>query len=116
VDNSYPHSFYAFRSHDGAHNDAQFMHNITWANGAVEAGKLWGYIVYYFYRPGFDGAASLKARVGKQARELALVAAVARVSVGAGTADVRAKLAQVGDEPASCFQATAGCAQKCRLF
>lgn len=64
ADNSYPHSLYAFRSHDGAHNDNQFMHNITWANAAVEDGRLWGYIVYYFYRPGFEGAASLKHRIG----------------------------------------------------
>jgi hypothetical protein len=64
VTDAYPHKFFALRSHDGGHNDAQFMHNITWANRAVASGRLWGYIVYYFYRPGFDGAAALKARVG----------------------------------------------------
>jgi hypothetical protein len=64
VSNAYPHTFFALRSHDGGHNDAQFMHNVTWANQHVASGKLWGYIVYYFYRPGFDGAASLKSRIG----------------------------------------------------
>jgi len=64
VSNAYPHAFFALRSHDGHHNDAQFMHNVTWANQRVKSGKLWGYIVYYFYRPGVDGAASLKSRIG----------------------------------------------------
>ena len=66
VNNAYPHAFFALRSHDGGHNDARFMHNVTWANQRVESGKLWGYIVYYFYRPGFDGAASLKSRIGPE--------------------------------------------------
>lgn len=64
VNNSYPYHFLLLRSHDGAHNDSQFMHNVTWANNAVKTGRLWGYGVYYFYRPGFDGAASLKNRIG----------------------------------------------------
>jgi hypothetical protein len=64
VNDHYPHEFFALRSHDGSHNDANFMHNVTWANQSVASGRLWGYCVYYFYRPGFDGAASLKSRVG----------------------------------------------------
>jgi hypothetical protein len=64
VTDQYPHSFFAFRSHDGGHNDSQFLHNVTWANSRVKSGKLWGYIVYYFYRPGFNGSASLKSRIG----------------------------------------------------
>lgn len=64
VNDHYPHHFFCLRSHDGAHNDGQFMHNVTWANNAVKSGKLWGYCVYYFYRPGFDGAASLRSRIG----------------------------------------------------
>jgi hypothetical protein len=64
VTNAYPYSFFALRSHDGAHNDLHFMSNVTWANQSIKSGKLWGYIVYYFYRPGFDGAASFKARIG----------------------------------------------------
>jgi len=64
VNNSYPYHVFCLRSHDGPHNDSQFMHNVTWANNAVASGKLAMYYVYYFYRPGFDGAASFKARIG----------------------------------------------------
>jgi hypothetical protein len=64
VNDHYPHRFLCLRSHDGGHNDAQFMHNVTWANAAVRSGRLWGYAVYYFYRPGFGGAASLRHRIG----------------------------------------------------
>jgi len=64
VNDRYPHPVFALRSHDGGHNDSQFMHNVTWANERVASGKLALYFVYYFYRPGFDGAASLKSRIG----------------------------------------------------
>jgi hypothetical protein len=64
VNNNYPYHFFCLRSHDGAHNDSQFLHNVTWANNSVKSGRLWGYAVYYFYRPGFNGAASLKNRIG----------------------------------------------------
>lgn len=64
VTDAYPYRFFALRSHDGNHDDLQFLHNVTWANKAVASGKLWGYIVYYFYRPGVDGAARLKSRIG----------------------------------------------------
>jgi len=62
VNNAYPYHFLALRSHDGGHNDLHFMANVTWANNSVKSGRLWGYIVYYFYRPGFDGAASSPGR------------------------------------------------------
>jgi hypothetical protein len=64
VSDAYPHAFFALRSHDGGHDDPHFMHNVTWANQRVASGKLWGYVVYYFYRPGFEGGASLKSRIG----------------------------------------------------
>jgi hypothetical protein len=64
VNNSYPYNFFALRSHDGSHNDSNFMANVTWANDSVKSGKLWGYIVYYFYRPGFNGATSFINRIG----------------------------------------------------
>jgi len=64
VTDAYPYHFFSLRSHDGAHNDAQFMHNVTWSNQAVQSNRLWGYIVYYFYRPGFDGSGSFIGRVG----------------------------------------------------
>jgi len=64
VNSHYPHHVFALRSHDGGHNDANFMANVTWANQQVAAGHLALYFVYYFYRPGFDGAASLKNRIG----------------------------------------------------
>ena len=64
ANNSYPYNFFAFRSHDGSHNDANFLANAAWANGSVASGKLWGYICYYFYRPGFNGAASFINRIG----------------------------------------------------
>ena len=64
VNNANPYHFLALRSHDGGHNDLHFMANVTWANNSVKSGRLWGYIVYYFYRPGFDGAASFINRIG----------------------------------------------------
>src|SRR5215831_3958750 len=64
VNDSYPYNCLEFRSHDGAHNDSHFMSNVTWANNSIKSGKLWGYICYYFYRPGFDGAASFINRIG----------------------------------------------------
>lgn len=64
VNDHYPWSFFALRSNDGLHRDSHFTQNIAWANKAVSSGKLFGYIVYYFYRPTSDGAAVLRAMVG----------------------------------------------------
>lgn len=64
VTDAYPYNFFALRNADGNHMDSRFMANVTWANERVKSGKLWGYIVYYFYRPGVDGAALLKQRIG----------------------------------------------------
>jgi hypothetical protein len=64
VDNRYPHQFLCFRSNDGSYEDHHFPQNLAWARGAVHSGKLWGFMVYYFYRPGFNGAGLLMQRVG----------------------------------------------------
>ena len=64
VSNSYPYGFLAFRSNDGNYLDHRFAENMAWCHGARASGRLWGFMVYYFYRPGVNGAAVLKARVG----------------------------------------------------
>ena len=64
VNDSYPWNFFEFRSNDGSHKDKNFAANRAWSDQAVAAGKLFGYIVYYFYRPGVDGAAVLRSQVG----------------------------------------------------
>jgi hypothetical protein len=64
VDDRYPHSFFCLRSNDGGHRDSHFSQNLAWANKAVASGKLFGYLVYYFYRPRIDAAAILRAMVG----------------------------------------------------
>jgi hypothetical protein len=61
---SYPYQILCIRSNDGSYLDQHFVENLTWCKAAVAAGKLVGYIVYYFYRPGVDGAAVLRTRVG----------------------------------------------------
>lgn len=65
VDNSYPYKFLAIRSNDGSYQDHHFTQNIAWCRASLHNGRLWGFIVYYFYRPGFDGAKLLMQRVGK---------------------------------------------------
>jgi hypothetical protein len=64
VDDRYPHSFFCLRSNDGLHRDTHFSQNLAWANKAVASGKLFGYLVYYFYRPRVDAAAVLRQMVG----------------------------------------------------
>jgi hypothetical protein len=64
VNDSYPWNFFEFRSNDGNHKDNNFGANRAWSDRAVAAGKLFGYIVYYFYRPAVDGAAVLRSQVG----------------------------------------------------
>lgn len=65
VDNSYPYHFLCIRSNDGSYQDHHFTQNIAWCRASLKNGRLWGYMVYYFYRPGFDGAKLLMQRVGK---------------------------------------------------
>jgi hypothetical protein len=64
VNDSYPHHFLVFRSNDGSYLDHHFTANIDWARGAVRRGRLWGFGVYYFYRPGANGAQVMINRVG----------------------------------------------------
>ena len=59
-DGSYPHPILCIRSNDGSHLDKNFVTNLAWCKTNVASGKLTGYIVYYFYRPGVDGAAILR--------------------------------------------------------
>src|SRR6516162_7882661 len=74
ADNSYPYNFLGFRSNDGRYEDHHFTQNIAWARAAIHSGKLWGFMVYYLYRPGFDGAKLLMSRVGKpDSRMVAMV-------------------------------------------
>jgi hypothetical protein len=71
--NAYPYHFICFRSNDGTYEDHHFVQNIAWARGAVHAGKLWGFMVYYFYRPGVNGAGVLMSRVGKPDADMAVM-------------------------------------------
>jgi peptidoglycan hydrolase-like protein with peptidoglycan-binding domain len=64
VDDAYPWQFFCFRSNDGDIHDSNFAANRAWADKAVADGRIFGYLVYYFYRPGLNGAAVLKSMVG----------------------------------------------------
>jgi hypothetical protein len=61
---AYPYQILCIRSNDGTHLDAKFVGNLAWCKAQVAAKKLVGYIIYYFYRPGVDGAAILRTRTG----------------------------------------------------
>jgi hypothetical protein len=65
VTDAYSYRFLCLRSNDGTYEDHHFTQNIAWARAAVKSGRLWGFMVYYFYRPGVDGARVLMGRVGK---------------------------------------------------
>jgi peptidoglycan hydrolase-like protein with peptidoglycan-binding domain len=64
VNDSYPYSFICIRSNDGNHVDKNIQANLSWCKSRRARGKLWGFMVYYFYRPGVDGAKTLMAQVG----------------------------------------------------
>lgn len=64
VNDSYPYNFICIRSNDGNHIDSHIQGNLSWCKSRRASGKLWGFIVYYFYRPGIDGARNLIAQVG----------------------------------------------------
>ena len=64
VNDSYPYSFLCIRSNDGSHIDNNIKANLSWCKSRCASGKLWGFMVYYFYRPGVDGAKILMAQVG----------------------------------------------------
>ena len=65
VNDSYPYDFICIRSNDGSHIDNNIQGNLSWCRSRLASGKLWGYMVYYFYRPGIDGARILMDQVGK---------------------------------------------------
>ncbi len=64
VNDTYPHDFICIRSNDGNHIDNHIQGNLSWCKSRRASGKLWGFMVYYFYRPGVDGAKNLMAQVG----------------------------------------------------
>jgi peptidoglycan hydrolase-like protein with peptidoglycan-binding domain len=64
VDDSYPYGFICIRSNDGNHIDKNIQSNLSWCKSRRSSGRLWGFMVYYFYRPGIDGAKNLIAQVG----------------------------------------------------
>ena len=64
VNDSYPFNFICIRSNDGNHVDKNIQANLSWCKSRRSSGKLWGFIVYYFYRPGVDGARILMSQVG----------------------------------------------------
>lgn len=69
----YPYGFLMFRSNDGTHLDANFTANLAWCKSAAAAGGLWAYGVYYFYRPGINGASILMDRAGKPGPRLVVM-------------------------------------------
>jgi hypothetical protein len=73
VNNSYPYHFLCIRSNDGSYQDHHFVQNIAWCRSAVSSGRMWGFMVYYFYRPGFDGAKLLMSRVGHPDKHMAVM-------------------------------------------
>jgi peptidoglycan hydrolase-like protein with peptidoglycan-binding domain len=64
VNDSYPYNFVCIRSNDGNHIDHNIQANLSWCRSRRSSGTIWGFIVYYFYRPGIDGAKNLMAQVG----------------------------------------------------
>jgi peptidoglycan hydrolase-like protein with peptidoglycan-binding domain len=64
VNDSYPYGFLCIRSNDGNYIDSKFHANLSWCKSRLASGKLWGFMVYYFYRPGINGAKNLMALVG----------------------------------------------------
>jgi hypothetical protein len=73
VNDDYQGNFICFRSNDGDHLDSHFAANRAWADAAVASGRIFGYLVYYFYRPGVDGAAVLRSMVGTPNRRMAVM-------------------------------------------
>jgi peptidoglycan hydrolase-like protein with peptidoglycan-binding domain len=64
VADAYPHQFLCIRSNDGTYQDKHFDQNIAWCRQAVDANRMFGFMVYYFFRPSSDGAGVLMSRVG----------------------------------------------------
>jgi len=73
VNDAYPYGFLSFRSNDGGYYDHRFTANMAWARSRLASGRLWGYMVYYFYRPGVNGAAVLRQRIGTPDPQMAVM-------------------------------------------
>jgi hypothetical protein len=65
VNDDYPHGFICIRSNDGSFLDEHFADNYAWCIRRRANGHLFGFMVYYFYRPGVNGAHILMSRCGK---------------------------------------------------
>lgn len=65
VDESYPHRFVMFRVNNGEEVDRLAAANLAAARRMVDAGKLDGFGVYTFHRPGRDNFGTLKRVVGE---------------------------------------------------
>lgn len=48
----WPYEWISIRSNDGTHVDANFDANYAWCTRAVNQGRIKGFIVYYYWRPG----------------------------------------------------------------
>jgi hypothetical protein len=64
VDDSYPYPFLSIRSNDGTHRDSNFWDNYQWCCAAADSGRITGFIVYYYWRPGGTGLTTHRTMVG----------------------------------------------------
>ena len=65
VNDDYPHQFLCIRSNDGTFLDRNFDANYAWCKRRRGNGHLFAFMVYYFYRPGVNGAHVLMNRCGQ---------------------------------------------------
>lgn len=73
VTDAYPHRILCIRACDGSYRDHNFAANFAWCQQAVAAGRLAAYIVYYYWRPGGTGAATLQAMCGHPRTRMAVM-------------------------------------------
>jgi hypothetical protein len=52
VTDAYPYAWLSIRSNDGTHRDKNFAANYAWCKKAADDGRLKGFIVYFYWRPG----------------------------------------------------------------
>jgi hypothetical protein len=71
VDDSYPYRFLSIRSNDGNHRDGHFAQNYQWCCNAADSGRIAGFIVYYFWRPGGTGINTHMSMVGSPHQKMA---------------------------------------------
>ena len=65
VNNDYPYHTICIRSNDGSFLDPHFHANYDWCKRHRANGNLFCFMVYYFYRPGIDGAHILMNMCGR---------------------------------------------------